>query len=255
MKAILPSAGYATRMHPLTLDKPKALLEVSGKPIIEYIIEKIFLISDVNEIIIVANNRFFNKFSSWSRNFKCRLPIKVINDGTRSNEERLGSIGDVYFALEKEKFDEDFLVINSDNLFSFDLAKIYENFILKKSCVISMFDVGSLEIARRMGNPRVDENNKIIFFKEKDKDAVSTLCSIGIYFFNRSVINLVKKYLDEGNSADRSGDFIEWLYKRMDVYGHIFSSADDKWFDIGSLESYEEAKRVWGNISFTRSED
>ena len=245
MKVILPSAGYATRMYPLTLDKPKALLEVNGKPIIEYIIDKVCLIDEVDRIFVVTNDKFYEKFLEWSRVFSCNVSLRVLNDGTKSNDKRLGTIGDVNFVLEREEIDDDFIVINSDNLFSFNLVKMYEDFRSRGANVVSIYDVGNLEIARRMGALRVDDNRKIIFFKEKDPNVQSSLCSIGIYFFAGYVSKLIKRYLDDGNFGDRPGDFIEWLYKRREVYGHIFDPGNNKWFDIGSLESYEEAKRVW----------
>ncbi len=252
MKAILPSAGYATRMWPLTEDKPKALLEVNGKPIIEYIIEKVCLIDDIDEIIIVTNDKFYGNFLRWNESFRCEVLIKILNDGTKSNEERLGSLGDVNYVLEKKKINEDFLIINSDNLFSFDLLKMHEYFKLRGAPVVSVYNVGSLETAGRMGSLRFDDDNRVIFFKEKDANVQSSLCSIGIYFFTRETIDLIRKYLEEGNSADRTGDFIEWLYRRKDIYGYVFDSADDKWFDIGDLKSYEEARRVWRDSQYVK---
>ncbi len=245
MKAILLAAGYATRMYPLTQHRPKALLEVKGKPIIEYIFERVCLIQDVDEIIVVTNDKFYKEFLEWSKNFQCGVFIDILNDGTVSNDDRLGSLGDVHYALGKKKVHDDFLVIHSDNLFSFDLVAMYQNFKLNRAPIISLYDVGSLEIARRMGNPRIDGGGKIIYFKEKDPFVRSSLCTVGIYFLTQDVIGLLKKYLDEGNSPDRSGDFIAWLYKQRDIYGHVFDGERDRWFDIGSLESYEEAERVW----------
>jgi glucose-1-phosphate thymidylyltransferase len=247
MKVILPSAGYATRMYPLTLDKPKALLQVGEKAIIDYIVESVCKINEVDEIIVVTNAKFYDKFLEWSKSFDCKIRVKVLNDGTNNSEERLGAVGDINFVLEKEKIDDDFIVVNSDNLFTFDLLKMYENFKKNGNNIVSIYDVGDLNVARRMGNPRIDENNKIIYFKEKNQSTVSTLCSIGIYFFKREIILMIKKYLIEGNSGDRPGDFLEWLYKERDIYGHLFDSNLYEWFDIGDIETYEKVREKWNN--------
>ncbi|MEK6855034.1 MAG: nucleotidyltransferase family protein [Nanoarchaeota archaeon] len=240
MKAILLSAGYATRLYPLTLDKPKALLDVNGRPVIEHIVDKISKIENVDEIIIVTNNKFYDNFAEWKMACECKKPLFIINDNTNNNEERLGAIGDINFAIEERKIDDDAIIVNSDNLFSFNLNEIYEYFILN-SDTIGMFDVGSLDIARKMGNPLLDKENRIVLFKEKDQDTKSSLCSVGIYLFSRSTMKLFYKYLSEGNSPDKSGEFVEWLYKRNPVYGYVFDNKREYWFDIGSKEDYNNA--------------
>jgi glucose-1-phosphate thymidylyltransferase len=243
MKAIIPAAGYGTRMGELTKDKPKALLEVRGKPIIEYIIKKILEIKEVNEIIVVTNSKFFEQIKEWARKFKCSVNVKVIDDGTKSNEERLGSIGDLSFALESSNVNEDFIVINSDNLFSFDLKEIFFNFKEKGKSVIGLYNVRDISIAKQMGSVGFDYNNRIIYFKEKDQNPRSSLCSIGIYFFPSEMRQMIKLFLKEGNSPDRSGDFLEWLYKIEDIYAFDFGK-EGNWFDIGSLEGYKKAFEV-----------
>ncbi|MDO8459630.1 MAG: nucleotidyltransferase family protein [Nanoarchaeota archaeon] len=245
MKAILPAAGYATRLYPLTLDIPKALLLINGKPLIEYIIEKILKLEDINEIIIVTNDRFYHSFVKWGSSFKSTVPIKIINDKTKNNEERLGTVGDIDFVLKKEKITEDIVIINSDNLFSFDLKEIYDYFKEKRN-VVGLFDVGHLDISRKMGNPVMDKYNRITYFKEKDKNTNSTVCAIGIYFFSSESISLIDDYLCAGNSPDRSGDFIEWFYNKLDIYGYIFDNSGDYWFDIGSKEDYDKAVSLLG---------
>src|SRR3989338_7938896 len=106
MKAIILCAGYATRLYPLTLNKPKPLLEVAGKPIIEHIIKKIEEVEEIDEIFIVTNAKFYKNFKEWSELFKSKKKIKVIDDKTKSNEDRLGSLGDVSFVIEKENIKE-----------------------------------------------------------------------------------------------------------------------------------------------------
>src|SRR3989344_417339 len=235
MKAILPAAGFGTRLYPLTIDKPKALIEVNDKPIIEYILEKIENI--VDEVFIVTNNKFFNDFNKWFKKLNYSKPIKLLNDNTNTNDERLGSLGDINFVIEKEKINDDILIINTDNLFTFDIKEMHNEFLKRKESVISLYDVGSLEIAKMMGSADI-ENKKVVYFKEKPENPKTSLSSIGIYMYTRDICKMFKEYL-RNNSPDKTGEFLEWLYLRKNVYTYEFKG---KWFDIGTLESLNKAK-------------
>ncbi len=244
MKAIILAAGYATRLYPLTKDKPKPLFEVKGKTILDMIIEKINLLRAIDEILIVTNNKFFENFLRWQRNLlgkvgKAKKKIKILNDCTKNEKERLGAIGDLAFVLKKEKIDDDFLVISGDNLFSFNLQGIYKDFSEKKEPVVGLYDVKSKEEARKFGIVSLDKNNRVMDFEEKPSMPKSTLASIGIYFYPKTIIKKIFQYLEEGNKKDAPGFFLEWLYKKQDVYGYIFSG---RWFDIGSIESLKKAE-------------
>ncbi len=243
MKAIILAAGYATRMYPLTRDTPKTLLPVNGRPILEYILDRISEVSDINEAVIVTNNKFHGKFVEWQKAYSAPsgLLLRILNDGTNRNEDRIGSVGDIEFAVRNLGIREDFMVVNSDNLFSFDLCGILGSMIEKKRAIVGVYDVGDLGIARQKGNPLLDGEGRIIDFREKDPETKSTLCSTGIYCFPARTIDSIRRYLAEGNSLDRSGDFIAWLHKKEEVYGHVFDNG--YCFDIGTKESYEEAER------------
>lgn len=243
MKAIIPAAGYATRMYPLTENTPKTLLKVSGKPILEHIIARIEKIPVVNEILIVTNSKFFQNFLDWKKNFECRIPIKILDDKTTSNENRLGSIGDINFVISSQKICEEIVSVNSDNLFSFDLLKPYAFFRAKKSDVICAYDTKSIEEAKKMGAPELDANCRVIGFVEKPPEPKTTLSSVGIYFYSKETVLLFKKYLEGGNSPDKTGEFIIWLHKIKPVYAFVFAGKNDKWFDIGSIEAFEEAQK------------
>lgn len=243
MKAILPAAGYATRMYPLTENLSKCLLKIKKRSIIDYALLKLEKIKSIDKVIIVSNNKYYKDFLKYKKNAKFNFEITIINDKSNSNEARLGSVKDISLALKESKIEEDFIVLNPDNLFTFDLRKIHEEFLKKQKSIISLFDVKSLEQARKMGNPVTDSNGKIIEFKEKDPDVSSTICTIGIYFFKKEIIDRISEYLESGKPADRFGDFISWLYKKEDIYGYLFSE-NESWFDIGSIESYEKAKNI-----------
>lgn len=243
MKAIIPAAGYATRMYPLTLNTPKTLLEIGDRLMLEYIIEKILELPEINEIIIVTNSRFFSNFEDWRKGFKCSVPVKIIDDKTDSNENRLGAIGDVQLAISSENINEDILIINSDNLFNFHLLDAYDFFKKKNADVICMYNVKTIEEARRMGVAEFDSQNKVIGFVEKPQNPKTTMISMGIYFFTGETVPLFKKYIDEEKSPDKTGEFMEWIYKQKDIYAFFFRGKNDKWFDIGTPEVFEYVRK------------
>lgn len=245
MKAIILAAGYGTRLYPLTKNTPKPLLEVGRKPMVEHIIAKIEELSEINEIILITNNKFYEQFNTWANRFKGRIPVKIINDGTTSNEDRLGAIGDINFAIQKANINDDLLIISGDNLFTFSLKDICSKFNRTKNHLIALYDVKTEKEAQKFGIVAIDKDKKVVEFVEKPQQPKSTLASIGIYFYSKNIIGSIKQYLAEGNSADRPGDLLQWLHKREPVYGFIFDKQNEKWFDIGSFESLDEAKKVF----------
>ena len=245
MKAIILAAGYGTRLYPLTKNKAKPLIEVAGKSMINHIMEKIKEVEEVDKVIVITNNKFYNQFVEWANNYNSNIPIKILNDGTLSNDDRLGAIGDINFAVNKENIDDDLLIINGDNIFQFSLKEMCETFKQKNQYVISLYDVKTTEEAKKFGIVDLDETSKVIEFKEKPEQPKSTLASIGIYFYGKQIRNLISQYLAEGGNTDRTGDLVEWLHKKEHVYGFVFDKPEEKWFDIGSFESLEQANKEW----------
>jgi len=237
--AIILAAGYATRMYPLTKDKPKSLLEVSGKPIIEHIIKKIESLDSIKKIYIITNNKFEKHFNQWLHNFDANKPIEIINDGTTSNDDRLGALGDISYAINEKNIEDDMLVVAGDNLFEVSLDQIFSIFEKKKHNSIVLHDVKDIELAKYYGVVEI-KDNIVVDFEEKPANPKSTLISTGIYLFTKKTINLIEKYISQGNNPDKTGDFIEWLYKREKIYAHI---TDKSWYDIGSFEQLEEANK------------
>lgn len=240
MQAIIPVAGYATRLYPLTEDKPKALLEVKGKPILEHIVGRISELPGVENIFIVSNDKYFKNFKQWQESFQSNVPIKVLNDCTRSNEDRKGQVGDIQFVIEEEKVDDDLLVVAGDNLFNFSLVPVFNFFTEKKTIVNALWDSKSLEVARQQGTVVIDESKELILFQEKAENPKSTLTSLGIYFFPREQVKLFKHFIEDGNNPDKMGYFMIWLIKNSVVYGHVYF---DKWFDIGWPTALEKARQ------------
>ena len=239
--AIVLAAGYATRLYPLTENTPKPLLNVAGKPIIEHIIKKLNQIDLINKIYIVTNDKFEHYFKKWLDNFDAEKPIEIINDGTKSNQDRLGAIGDINHTINLKNLDNDIIVIAGDNLFELSLLDVANFFKKRKSNVIVLHDVKDFELAKHYGIVEVD-NDTIINFEEKPIRPKSTLASTGIYLFPRKTISLIIKYIDQGNNPDKTGSFIEWLHKRDVVYSYI---SGKKWYDIGNIEQLEKANKYY----------
>ena len=242
MDAIILAAGYATRLYPLTENMPKPLLAVGGKTIIGHIISKLEAIGPINKIYIVTNDKFERHFRKWLAGFDAQKPVEIINDGTKSNDDRLGALGDIQFAINSKNIDNDLLVVAGDNLFELSLSDVASFFKKRKSNVIVLHDVKDLELARHYGIVEV-ENNIVVNFEEKPAIPKSTLASTGIYLFPKKTVSLIKKYIAQGNNPDKTGSFVKWLHKREKIYSYI---TEEKWYDIGSIEQLEKANKDYG---------
>ncbi len=239
VKAIILGAGYGTRLYPLTLNKPKPLLTVGGRTILEHILDRIGQIPPLESVLLVTNDRFTSHFEQWQEGFHWSRPIEVINDGTTSNENRLGAVGDIYFVLKQKAIKEHVLVVGGDNLFEFDLNRAWVFFEQKGSSVVGLYDmVDKPKVAGLYGVVSIDETSKIVKFEEKPKDPESALISTALYFLTTQDLDHLRLYVEQGNSPDNLGDFVRYLIKRQNVYGYVFK---ERWFDIGSFEHYEKA--------------
>jgi len=241
MDAIILAAGYATRLYPLTENMPKPLLSVAGKPIIAHIIKKLEQIASIGKIYIVTNSKFEQHFKKWLQDFGSEKPIEIVNDGTKSNEDRLGALGDVYYTINSKDIKDDIIVVAGDNLFELSLADVFNFFKKRKSNVIVLHDVKDFELARHYGIVEID-GSVVVNFEEKPLSPKSTLASTGIYLFPKKTIQLISKYIAQGNNPDKTGSFIEWLHKRDTVHSYV---TDKKWYDIGSIEQLEKANKYY----------
>lgn len=242
MKCILLCAGYSTRLYPLTRDQAKPLLSVAGKPMIEHIIEKISKVEAIEEIIVVSNNKFFNDFRNWKRKYSSTKPIKIINDGSNSNEDRLGAVGDINYVIKQEELNDDVFVVAGDNLFKFDLRRLFDFYDEKKASSIALYDVKDKSIAaNKYGVVEIDSNNKIVEIEEKPAEPKTSLVSTACYIFSKDVVDELKKTLAQ-EKVDNIGDFLKWVLQNKDLYGLVF---EEDWLDIGTHDQLKEANINW----------
>ena len=206
------AAGYATRLYPLTKDRPKPLLEVAGKPMLNYIVEKISEVDEIDKIFLITNAQFFRHFTDWKKSYKGKKDIIIVNDNTLSDADKLGAVGDMQFILEKEKIHDDLLVIAGDNLFEFSLNDFVVYFRKKKGNVAALYDIKDKELAKRFGVVSIDSNNKLTGFEEKPKNPKTSLIAICCYLFPKQKLFRIKEYLHIGGNKDAPGHYIEWLY-------------------------------------------
>lgn len=243
MKALILAAGYATRLYPLTKDYPKPLLEVKGRPIISYIIEKLDAVSAIDEIYIVTNNKFFLKFKKWLKLIKSSKKITLVNDLTKNNQDRLGAVGDINFVIKQQKIKDDFLVVGGDNLFSGSLQgflKFLEK--RKRNVSLGIYRLKQKKDASRYGVVKLDKQKKVISFEEKPQEPKSSLVAMCLYYIPKNYLSLVARYIKSSKTkkVDATGSYIVWLKKKINVYGYVFSGV---WFDIGDYKYLKAAKK------------
>jgi len=239
MKALILAAGYGTRLASVIKDTPKPLIPVGNRPLIDYVVDKLQDIKSLNEIVVVSNNKFTPHFQQWAASRK-GLPIRVVNDGTNTPEERLGSVGDIRFVWEKEVSLDDWLIIGGDNLFDGDLSCFIEFAISKNPAMtIGIYDIHDIQAATKFGVLGIDANKKVISFQEKPEKPASSLITMCLYYFPKQTLAYLGEYLSESKAVDAAGSYIKWLSEKKNVYGFQFSG---KWYDIGSVESLNDAR-------------
>ncbi len=242
MKAIILAAGYATRLYPLTLHTPKALLPIHQKPIINYIVEQMDTIAALDAIYVVSNHKFYDQFVAWAKEVSCQKPITVLDDGTTSEETRRGAIGDILFTIEEMGLDDELMVVAGDNLFTFSL-KAYVDFFHQtgRDCVC-VKPIADYEALKSFGVAQLDESGKLIGLEEKPAEPKSNLAVFATYMYRQDTLPLFHQYIAEGNKPDAPGYFVEWLYRHKDVYAFTF---EEECYDIGTEKSLREVSALF----------
>ena|SRR5215213_10047902 len=248
MKLIILAAGYATRLYPLTLNQPKPLLPVAGKPMMEHVLDNISTIRDIDHAYVVTNAKFVSHFQKWAAGYRhphLHFSFTIVNDGSTDDSNKLGAIGDLHLVLTKNDIEDNIIVVGGDNLFSQDLAEFGEFCYHKNAPVTAVYDVGDLEQIKKYNSIDVDENNRITYFEEKPAVPKSTLTGIALYYYPKWTLPLIHEYIAKGNNPDQPGRLVQWMYPRVPFY---VWKVPGLWYDVGSKETLEEADRVFGQL-------
>ena len=237
MKAIILAAGYATRLYPLTETVAKPLLPLAERPMLDYLVERLRGSDEIEQIHVVTNHKFAAAFEEWAR---AQDDVVVHDDGTTSEDDRLGAIGDIRFVVDRAGLEsDDLLVVAGDNLFDYALDDYVRWWHGKgDGSAVVLYDVGDLELVKKYSSVEVDEHERLTAFTEKPEDPQSTLVATAAYIYHRSHVPLLRRYLDDGNAPDQPGRFLGWLVPRVPVYGY---RATGDWRDIGDAAQLLEA--------------
>ena len=249
MKLIILAAGYATRLYPLTLNQPKPLLKVAGKPMIEHVLDNLSSVEGMEHVYVVTNEKFAGHFQSWADEYRASrsgLDFTIVNDHSTDDSNKLGAIGDLHLVLTQERIDDDVVVVAGDNLFSQSLEEFGRYCREKNAPVLALYDVGDLEQIRKYNAIEVDEESRITFFEEKPANPRSTLTGIALYYYPRHSLPMIRQYVEEGNNPDQPGRLVQWMYQRTPFYTWQVPGI---WYDVGSKETLEEADRIFSNLS------
>jgi glucose-1-phosphate thymidylyltransferase len=213
------------------------LLPLAGRPMLDYLLDRIREVEQIDEIHLVTNAQFSPAFSDWAP-----PDVTVHDDGTTSNEDRLGAIGDLAFTIERAGLEgEDLLVVAGDNLIGYRLPQFVEFWRGKGGSAIALHEVSNPELLTNYGVVEVDQNDRVVGFEEKPTQPKSSLAATAAYLYRGDHLELLQPYLQEGNSADAPGNFVAWLHSRAPVYGYRFSG---EWYDIGDLDQLLEADNL-----------
>lgn len=240
MIALLLVAGYATRLYPLTINTPKPLLPISGRPMLDYIVDEIDTLPDISSICLISNHRFAGHFEQWASSRRLvspNTPIIVLDDGTTDDSNKRGAIGDIQFAIDTLKIDEDVVIIAGDNLFTYRLKDMRDHFMKIRRDLLIAITVPDKNQLRSLAVANLDEQGKVLKMAEKPQEPESDTAIYATYFYLRETLPLIKKYLDDGNTPDSPGNFPSWLYKRQDVFAYL---AEGTCIDIGTHENYKD---------------
>lgn len=243
MKCLILAAGYATRLYPLTENFPKPLLDVGGKTILDWLVDDIHTAGLVDEFVVISNHKFAHHFDKWAATKT--MKVTVVDDGTDSNETRLGAVKDIQFAIDQLGLDDDMLVIAGDNVLDFSLTKFLAYAKEKNtSCIMRYYEPEEKKLVK-CGVVEIDENDRIVSMEEKPAQPKSHWCCPPFYYYTKADAKLVAKGIEAGCGTDAPGSYIAWLCTQTPVFA---MEMPGKRFDVGNLESYNKIKEEYKGI-------
>ena len=241
MKCLIIAAGYATRLYPLTENFPKPLLKVGDKPILDWLIEDLDKTGQIDEYIVVTNHKFAPIFEEWAGK---RKDVTVVDDGTSSNETRLGAVRDIELGIKTRNVKDDLLVMAGDNLLSFSLSGFLDYFRAKGTTCIMRFYQPDLNKLLKSGVAEVDAEGRILSMEEKPAHPKAHWCCPPFYIYRKEDLPLVSAGIEAGCGTDAPGSFIAWLCTQTPVHAWEMPGCR---YDIGNLESYQEVQKIFEN--------
>ena len=244
MKCLILAAGYATRLYPLTENFPKPLLKVGEKTILDWLVDDIDTMGLVDEYVVISNHKYAPHFEKWAA--EKQQKITVVDDGTSTNETRLGAVKDIQFAIDQLGLDDEMLVIAGDNVLDFSLTKFIAYAKEKKTTCVMRYYEEKEEKLRKCGVALIDENDKVLSLEEKPAEPKSHWCTPPFYFYTKEDARLVKKGIEAGCGTDAPGSYIAWLSTQVPVHSMEMPGSR---YDIGNLQSYEQVQKDYNGIN------
>lgn len=246
MKAIILAAGYGTRMGDIAKNTPKPLLPVGGKAIIEYLLDTLSQIREINHYYIITNGKFYTAFKDWQIDFKAHrnghVSTEVFNDQTQSNEQRLGAIGDIQFLLNSIDIREDVVISAGDNLYQVDVLNYYNYFKAKQTDCIGILPIEDREHLKRTGVVEINQDYQVVGFEEKPCEPKSNFACPPLYFLKAETLPLIETYIRDGHNSDAPGNFFNWLHRQKTVYAYPFKGSR---MDVGNPKTYKLADQIY----------
>ncbi|MBQ4277094.1 MAG: nucleotidyltransferase family protein [Bacteroidaceae bacterium] len=244
MKCLILAAGYATRLYPITQNFPKPLLDVNGKTILDWLVDDIDTAGCVDEYVVISNHRFAQHFEQWAAQKPQK--ITVVDDGTSTNETRLGAVCDIQFAIDQLHLDDDMLVIAGDNVLDFSMTRFIDYAREKQTSCVMRFYVEDLKTLQKSGVLSIDDSDRITSMVEKPAEPESNWCCPPFYYYTRADARLVRAGIEAGCGTDAPGSYIAWLCTQTAV--HAMQMPGQR-YDIGDVASYEEVKQTYKGIT------
>ena len=242
MKNIVIAAGYATRLYPLTENFPKPLLKIGERSILDRILDDVDGIEDIDEHIIVTNHKFAEIFNNWVSERKQKpgtKPIRIIDDGTTDNENRLGAVKDLLLAIDEFDINDDIMVLAADNVLDFSFQGFVDFFKQKNTSVIMCHHEPELYKLQRTGVIAVDDDMKVLEMQEKPEHPVSNWAVPPFYIYKKNDLPVIRDCLNHGCGFDAPGNLAHYLVNATTIHAWIMPGSR---YDIGSLDSYKEAQ-------------
>jgi len=233
MDAVVLAGGFATRLWPITKDRPKMFLPLAEETVIDRILSDLEADDRIDRVFVSTNREFATDFRAYLNSSRFEKP-RVSVEETSYEGEKFGVVGALAQLIDREAVTDDLLVVAGDNYIGFDLAEFVDAFESRDVPTLAAYDVGSLDRASSYGIVTLD-GDRVVDFQEKPDEPASTLVSIACYAFPADAVGLFEEYLTAGNNPDEPGWFIQWLHERLPTYAFAF---DDPWFDIGEPAAY-----------------